>query len=1203
MNDNKHIPAGYKIIESLGDNQYSHFYRAQDKDGQRAVILQVIDVDGLAFNEDTYVELELLHNKLKLANLEFVLSLIRIEKGEHLVLVYADTGISPIEVGPQHKKALSPEESIAYLRQVTQMLLAGFEMEIEHQDLSSANLFRASQEKVLLAGFGLSSALNLEPKLHQSVHHPVNDTGSAVQKNIYGLGVLLYEMLTGDVPDMVDVEGKRKPDADVSVSVVLPNLPSEADDLIEKCLSINPQDRPHDYEAFLMGLDEVEAGLLEGDRVSSIGIEDALVGHTLGPYRLVERFGQGGMATVYKGYEAALDRYVAIKVLPQIFSKDPDFVKRFQTEARAVAQLNHPNIVPIYHSGEHDGIAYIAMQFVEGGTLKQKRGEKLDPEKAVSLLLPVVRALEFAHQRGIIHRDVKPSNVLLAEGGWPMLADFGLARMMSATSRLTQSGVGMGTPMYMSPEQGQGVNVDHRTDIYALGIMLYEMLTGDVPFRADTPMAIIIKHMTAPMPIPRDVNPSISAVLERIILKATSKEPVDRYQDAADLALALEDALSDLQARPYVAPAALEIPEVPILIPEKEIVPQHQPPKAKVPWRWLFSIGGIAALLVLGIFFGPGLFQQPANGEGTPLASAMPADLAASTQTQQNQTEPSDDDAQSVDPASGGGGLLTTDIIFQDDFDNRISATWQIQEGAWSVEELDDGRTVLVSPHRPDNPEGDVSIVLDSMVFADVQDYRVEFDLMFTGYDEYDFSFFKVRGRINECPVSIDRMGGYNLRISMDHIDLQKEVCVQGSGGTELARQFISIDGHDWHTYKLSYIGGVTSVEIDGIELLTYEDSDDPLDGQGFWFEMKGQYQIVVDNFVVYQVSQAETNVTQLTSSSEADGEFVFADMNNDGFDDIVLGGGSVLSIIWGGSESGSTPQLLPFAGGRIHAVAVGDIDNDTDQDIVVGTSEGQWIYLNDGAGNFEFHTEFGDGHTWDLALGDLNGDGYLDIYECSAGGNTIWFNQDGQTFLPGETTYGNADSVSVELGDLDGDGDSDAYVGNVDTQDSVWLNEGDGVFTLHTTLNYGVTNDVALGDFDGDGYLDVFVANRNGSGEAGTNLDTPAPNSVFLNLGNGLFRNTGQKLGDSYSMSVSLADLDGDGDLDAFVGNGLEVVGEEQDEIWINDGAGTFSALDSEFAVPNYSIYVNIYDWNNDGINDLFVLTEFDGLLMYAIE
>jgi serine/threonine protein kinase/predicted Zn-dependent protease len=359
------------------------------------------------------------------------------------------------------------------------------------------------------------------------------------RSDFYALGAILFQALTGEILEL-DLK------VPYSRSQHIGLLP-ELDELVAKCLQADPARRVQSSAEFLNGIEEARRGLETATQTPNLGVEDALVGHTLGSYQLVERLGHGGMATVYKAYEPALDRYVAIKVLRKFFAQDPEFMQRFRREAKAIAKLDHPNIVPIHGYGEQGDIAYIVMRYVEGGTLKQACGQVFEPERAVRLALPIVKALAYAHQRGIVHRDIKPSNVLLSEGDWPMLADYGLAKMVEATSKLTGSGVGMGTPMYMSPEQGQALEVDHRTDIYSVGIMLYEMLTGDVPFHADTPMAIVIQHISSPMPMPRQVNPDIPEVLERIILKATAKSPDDRFQTAEELVAALEGSLSVLQ--------------------------------------------------------------------------------------------------------------------------------------------------------------------------------------------------------------------------------------------------------------------------------------------------------------------------------------------------------------------------------------------------------------------------------------------------------------------------------------------------------------------------------------------------------------------------------------------------------------------------------------------------------------------------------
>ena len=279
-----------------------------------------------------------------------------------------------------------------------------------------------------------------------------------------------------------------------------------------------------------------------------------LIGQNLGPYRIVEQIGRGGMATVYKAYEPALDRYVAIKVLPPYFAHDPSFAARFDREAKAVARLDHPNILPIYNFGQENGLSYIVMRFVGEGTLKDRMGAPLDLETALDILRQIAQALDYAHCQGVIHRDIKPSNVLIAEGHtqtsrgghWVLLTDFGLARMVGSSSQLTKSGVGVGTPAYMSPEQGQGTQVDARSDLYSLGVVLYEMMTGSVPYEAETPMAVVLKHITAPLPMPRSLNPVLPDAAERVILKAMAKNPVDRFQSAQDMVDALDRALQEM---------------------------------------------------------------------------------------------------------------------------------------------------------------------------------------------------------------------------------------------------------------------------------------------------------------------------------------------------------------------------------------------------------------------------------------------------------------------------------------------------------------------------------------------------------------------------------------------------------------------------------------------------------------------------------
>ena len=266
-----------------------------------------------------------------------------------------------------------------------------------------------------------------------------------------------------------------------------------------------------------------------------------LINTYLGQYHLQEIIRHGGMAVVYKAHQDSLDRYVAVKVLPN--NQDPQFATRFKREARAIAQLQHPNILPVYDYGEQDGLLYLVVQYIENGTtLSDMLGTPMEPVTALRLTARVLAALEYAHQRGIIHRDIKPSNVLMPSPTWPLLADFGIAKLLNVNSsqNLTMPGVFMGTPAYVAPEQAFGAPIDARTDLYSLGVVLYEMLTGRIPFEADTPMTMLGKHAYEPPPPPRSINPDLPAVVEPILLRLLAKDPADRYQSADLTAEALE---------------------------------------------------------------------------------------------------------------------------------------------------------------------------------------------------------------------------------------------------------------------------------------------------------------------------------------------------------------------------------------------------------------------------------------------------------------------------------------------------------------------------------------------------------------------------------------------------------------------------------------------------------------------------------------
>jgi len=351
-----------------------------------------------------------------------------------------------------------------------------------------------------------------------------------------------------------------------------------------------------------------------------------LTGKQLGPYQIVAPLGEGGMAAVFRAYQPGMERYVALKVLPRHFADDPEFSARFQREARILAQLQHPHILPVFDYGQVEGYSFIVMPFVPSGTLAESlQSRPLSLLRIRQVISQVGDALSYAHGRGLVHRDVKPSNVLIDESGNCLLTDFGLARMVEASVNLTAIGTIMGTPAYMSPEQGSGSKIDSRSDIYSLGIILYEMATGRVPYRAETPVAVVFMHTSAPLPLPRSVNPDLPEAVERVILKALARNPDDRYQTAEDLVAALKRAIPETpmvtsKPKPPLRPRPIPVGGTPTLVapvegpPGEAIAPLV--PKRRLPgWAWALAV------VLLGLMAAGGIFL--ANRTKEPFASVV----------------------------------------------------------------------------------------------------------------------------------------------------------------------------------------------------------------------------------------------------------------------------------------------------------------------------------------------------------------------------------------------------------------------------------------------------------------------------------------------------------------------------------------------------------------------------------------------------
>lgn len=345
----------------------------------------------------------------------------------------------------------------------------------------------------------------------------------------------------------------------------------------------------------------------------------------VGRYEVRSELGRGGMATVYLGYDARFERDVAIKILPAEFLHDPQFSVRFDREAKIVATLEHPAIVPVYDVGKAEGLPYYVMRYMKGGSLSDRLSNgAIDIKEAARIINIIAPALDEAHRRGIIHRDIKPANILFDRNGRPYLSDFGIAKLSDSQTNVTGSAI-IGTPAYMSPEQAQGKEIDGRSDIYALGAIVYRMLAGARPYDGDTPMSMAIKHITDPVPDILRANPNLPPSASAFIYKAMEKDPDMRFQNAEELAKAL-NALAEGDEETFEATLAnaTKLSLTKLNLKKTTKIASAEPEEQK-NWFWMIAV--VAFLGVMGCGFL--LWQFLPLGRG----AANPVPTAAATET------------------------------------------------------------------------------------------------------------------------------------------------------------------------------------------------------------------------------------------------------------------------------------------------------------------------------------------------------------------------------------------------------------------------------------------------------------------------------------------------------------------------------------------------------------------------------------------
>lgn len=467
-----------------------------------------------------------------------------------------------------------------------------------------------------------------------------------------------------------------------------------------------------------------------------------LTGRTFGAYQIVAPLGEGGMAAVYKAYQPAMERYVAVKVLPQHMASSEEFVLRFRREAKLLAQLQHPHILPVFDYGEADGYPYIVMPLVQGGTLTdllKKRALSLGETRRLSL--QIGDALSYAHERGMIHRDIKPSNILIDERGNCLLTDFGLARMVEGATHLTESGTIMGTPAYMSPEQGAGSPIDMRSDIYSLGIVLYEMVTGRVPYVAETPVAVVFKHIQDPLPSARKFNPSLPQEVELILLKALAKSPNDRYQTAAAFVQAIRRAIPDEDAPDISEQLAKELPAAyaPTVPPQPMAASAASQPAGSKGLRLglasLLTCGVLGAIALAAIAF---MAMDRSNSDTPPPATA--AISTATIPASPTDTRVPVASATTAPPVE----VSSTVESFRDEFEGQLADgwTWLYEDSSkWSLSAVEGSLQIMVSDASIDGPFPPLNILLRDVPTGD---FEITTSLRFTPTTNFQFAGFIV---------------------------------------------------------------------------------------------------------------------------------------------------------------------------------------------------------------------------------------------------------------------------------------------------------------------------------------------------------------------------------------------------------------------------------------------------------------------------
>ena len=713
-----------------------------------------------------------------------------------------------------------------------------------------------------------------------------------------------------------------------------------------------------------------------------------LTGKQLGKYRVVAPLGEGGMAAVYKAYQAGMDRHVALKILPRHFASDPEFVGRFEQEAKVIAKLQHVYILPVHDYGEDEGYTYIVMPFVERGTLGDRLDDKPLPLLEIRRIISQVGdALDYAHSRELVHRDVKPSNVLIDEQGNCLLTDFGISKMVGGTTKFTQTGAIIGTPEFMSPEQILGEELDGRSDIYSLGVVLYQLATGRPPYRAETPPAVFVKHLHDPLPPPSTYNPDIPPALEKVILKALARDREDRFETAGEMVKALQAAIPldgsmetvQEKVEPVSTPTVVESVEtVAEAIPPTPAPPAVQalvaeaPAKQKLP-SWMLGFGGLAlgvvciGAVVLGIIFGPKLLSG--EEEETPVATEAFTEPPSPTEEPQETAVATAVPTQ-PEPVTGvvvkwiynapaviwsldtyGDGMSTgdlnadgvQDIAFGTKNGYVIVLNGTNGQELWTYRITSDEASEPIGVDMVDiDDDGDLEIIASGKGDAS-NDWRgIVYALEADGEERW-----VARSSFNEV-----------VDLAYGDIDGDGDIDVVASAGTYPwgGGEVLLLDGATGTQIWAQSLGGGHGRGIDARDI----------DGDG-------DYEVAVENYdnKVFLMDGKTGDILWSRSKPWYGRDVVLGDVDNDGIYEVVSGAGQVVVFDPSGNQKWTAPKEDEGMN-----ISVKDITGDGRNEVVFSSGFSGMSYALDGTGATLWERERSGVH----AIGDVSGDGVNDI-------------------------------------------------------------------------------------------------------------------------------------------------------------------------------------------------------------------------------